>query len=433
MLLLVSVAIVSCKDKSDENIIEPISYKVTVNYGEKFKRKLSENVSVTLISTTSGKNRIQKTNSKGVANFKLVPGVYNIKTTIVLTNEKFKSLFGYDAKQEKISFSAEENNVTIDDTSKTNKIINMLTSRTGNLLFKQIYYTGSRLGSVFRSVFCQDAFFEIYNNSSETIYADGLYFAQLFNNQLKDVKSYTLSDARFDWTQSVGQTKGDKSNTYYCYADNIYQIPGSGKEYPIEPGKSIVIAATAINHKLNGEKTHYYKEDPTSVDLSRADFEVNLTNYFKSRLIPNTFGDFDNPSVTNLNIVYTLDNKELMLDAVGRDSFIIFRTNDYNSYAKVPKPSVKKVTAKTKRYVQIPNDVIIDGVETNNANKTRLFPRRLSTSIDGGYVAIDLSLREKSVMRKVDKIVDGRKILQDTNNSTNDFEIVKVNLKGWAK
>lgn len=431
VLLALSIAIVSCKD--DSNVIEPVNYKVTVNYGEKFESKLSENVTVVLTSTTSGESTTQKTDSKGVANFSVVPDVYNIKATIVLSNDTFKTLFGYDAKQKEVSFSAEENNITINSTSEAAKIVSMLTSRIGDLLFKQIYYVGSntKTGASFR-----DIFVEIYNNSNETMYADGLYFAQLYGRNPTSVKDYTLSDGQFDWSKSIGQNQGDKSNTDYSYADHIFQIPGSGTDYPIEPGKSIVIAATAINHKtplVVGDKKFSVQDPSLVADLSSADFEVNLIEYWtsigKESKIYAT--DVDNPSVTNLNVIYNLTNRELILDPLGRDSFVIFRTDDYASYAKLPNPQSTSVTENTKLYVQIPNSVIVDGVETNKTDATKLYPRRLSTAIDGGYVAVD-RYSSKSVIRKVVKEVNGRKVLQDTNNSTEDFIILeRANPGGW--
>lgn len=83
--------------------------------------------------------------------------------------------------------------------------------------------------------------------------------------------------------------------------------------------------------------------------------------------------------------------------------------------------------------MQIPNDIIIDGVEVNAEDNSRLFPRRLNSAIDGGYAFVPKgAYSSQAIVRKVVKEVDGRKILQDTNNSTNDFEVIDVPVPfGW--
>ncbi len=430
-ILLTSLVFVSC---TNDEVIEPVPYNLKVTLDKNFGNQVMKEVEVTITNTSTNSMYKATTNDAGVANFESVnPGVYNVIASIKFTKATYKAFFGIDATSDEVNFNASLENVLINATVLKDKVLELKTARIGDLVFKQIYYSGSdtKNGAVFR-----DVFFEIYNNSNEVIYADGLYFGQLYGNSSSTVRSYTLSDGQFDWSKSVGQTKGNASNSDYVYADHIYQIPGTGKENPINPGESIVIAATAINHKQPltvGTKTYAINDPSLTVDLSNADFEINLISYFNSIGKAPFATDIDNPTVPNLNVAYNLNNKDLIMDPLGRDSFVIFRADDFANFSKLASPKYTKVTSTTRLYVQIPNDVIIDAVETNKADASKLYPRRLSTALDGGYqFTPNGSFSSQAIIRKVAKTFGGRKVLQDTNNSTNDFKVLdKPTPGGW--
>ncbi len=437
-MMILAMVMTSC-EKDDEPIIKPINYTVTVNFGENFNSKEAGNVSLTLTSTTSNKTYKLTTDKSGKAIFKnIIPDTYNISASVKLKKEEFKNLFGYDIFQDEITFNAVADKIMINRESELTKKLVLSSSKIGGLLFKQIYYAGS---DRFNGASFRDLFFEIYNNSNEVIYADKLYFGIVYGNMRSSQKPYTQKDGQYDWKKSFNQTKGDKSNTDYTYVDHIYQIPGNGKDYPIKPGESIVIAETAINHKEpltitlpNGKSmVNEVKNPELTIDLSNATFEVNLTEYFKSIGRRPYIFEVDNPSVPNMNVIYNVQNMDLILDMLGRDSFILFRTDDIQKYDKLPTPNVSLINQKTKLYMQIPNDIIIDGVEVNAEDNSRLFPRRLNPAIDGGYAFVPKgAYSSQAIVRKVVKEVDGRKILQDTNNSTNDFEVIDVPVPfGW--
>jgi hypothetical protein len=72
---------------------------------------------------------------------------------------------------------------------------------------------------------------------------------------------------------------------------------------------------------------------------------------------------------------------------------------------------------------------VIDGVEVlkNNAGTgPNISLKRLQASIDAGYTFISATSGyvNESVERKVSSIDEGRVILQDTNNSTNDLVVI---------
>lgn len=432
LVLLTSIGFISCSE--DTPVIEPVSATITANFGEAFANKAIEGVTVKLSGVSNGSTYTAQTDAAGEVKFGSVnPGVYNISATIEFTKAQYLTFFGTAAAQDKVNFSGAKDNISIQKNSP-NHSVELKTSRIGDLLFKQIYYAGSDLreGAGFR-----DMFVEIYNNSNETIYADGLYFGQLYGRISTSVKAYTLANGQYDWTKSIGQTKGAKSNTDYVYADHVYKIPGTGKQHPIKAGESIVIAATGINHKqplVVGGKTYSVNNPALTIDLSGAQFEVNLIAHLNSIGKTPLDTDIDNPTIPNMEVAYHLNAREMILDPLGRDSFVIFRTKDFASLERLPNPQTTTITATTRKYLQIPNSDIIDAVETNRPDPARRFPRRLDASLDAGVASVAKGhYSSQAVIRKVAQTFGGRKVLQDTNNSDNDFSVIDVPVPGGWK
>src|SRR5690606_36701322 len=122
-----------------------------------------------------------------------------------------------------------------------------LHSDDANFVLKEIFFTGNKTpeGKTYNG----DKYFIIYNNSDEVLYADGLVLAQ----------STFLSVTKRAYTPDI------MANAFT--ADAIVMIPGDGDDYPIEPGKSFVVANNAINH---------LEYNSNSLDLTDADFELEL-------------------------------------------------------------------------------------------------------------------------------------------------------------
>ena len=68
---------------------------------------------------------------------------------------------------------------------------------------------------------------------------------------------------------------------------------------------------------------------------------------------------------------------------------------------------------------------IVDAVEFIS-DETKLEKKALPTDLDAGAIWCSGVYVHESVMRKVKEEKDGRKIYQDTNNTTNDFEVSKA-------
>jgi hypothetical protein len=96
-------------------------------------------------------------------------------------------------------------------------------------------------------------FLELYNNSDSTIHLDGKLVGRTFD----PVSAHT---APCDWTAPFRTDPGG------IWAREIQRFPGSGQDYPVHPGETVVIATDAIDHREFIDEL---------LDLSQADFEFS--------------------------------------------------------------------------------------------------------------------------------------------------------------
>lgn len=431
------IALFSCSDDELTTMTQTVGYNVQVNYDESYDNLLASNVKVTLQSTNTSETYQLMTDASGKATFgNIIPGTYDLNATITLSSEEFNTTFGYYPDTQEVIFNASIGQTVINAENTSVNLV-LKTARMGDLVIKQIYYSGSHTtqGASFR-----DQFIEIHNNSNEVIYADGLYFAQAFGILNNTTTEYVQPSGQWDWSQSYGMTLGNAANTDYLYADYIYQIPGNGTDYPIQPGGSIVLAQSALNHKAplvdnTGNPLSVLNPDLT-IDLSGADFEVNYINLRASIGLEPFKSDIENPAVPNLLISYVGKEgayhatTDMLLDNLGRDSYVIFRAENlqFNQY---PTPNFTTVDGSTKYYMQIPANIVIDGVETQHVSNN--IPRRLPETLDISSIKVFTAYNTEAVIRKTKAVVDGRVILQDTNNSAQDFVVQRANPRGFAE
>ncbi|WP_196893784.1 DUF4876 domain-containing protein [Aureivirga marina] len=425
--LVILLFVVGCSKDDDfggQNVVQPIDFTVDLSYNESFGDIQAEGVSVTLTETNSSQVYTVTSNAQGIALFEEInPGTYSLTASIAFTKETFEQTFGYDSNQDETNFNASQGNVVINE-NVTTTAVELKTAKVGDLLIKQIYYAGSHVadGASFR-----DQFIEIHNNSNEVIYADGLYIAQLFGNTSMTVKDYTLSNGQFDWSKSIGMTLGNEANTDYIYADFVYKVPGNGEQYPIQPGESIVIAQTAVNHKANytdnAGNTVEITSPELTVDLSGADFEVFIGDDYPSDI---------QTGAADMEVTYFRAGKDMVFDTNGRDGFAIFRTDaDVASFPLFRSP--KEAETKEPAYMQIPNNVIIDAVDITREDLST--PKKLPSELDASNIHVPLGkFSSQSVIRKTKTTIGSRVVLEDTNNSENDFTTLNVATpKGFAQ
>jgi hypothetical protein len=261
-----------------------------------------------------------------------------------------------------------------------------------NLIISQVYFTGSKTPSA--GTYFSDQFIQIYNNSADTVYTDSLFIGDVYGNS--------------------GQINASSQPTPYAsitdsvYLSNVWMIPGTGKQHPLAPGKSIIIAQDGIDHKNdpNGNAN-------SPVNLSGADWET-----YNER--PDN-KDADAPGVPNLTRVYFTGGFDWLMTVFG-PAVVIFTAKDtLNDLISAPVPG-STIAPRKRLHVS----KIIDGFEAlMNASSSTY--KRIPASVDAGFVYASGTYTTETARRKKNnsQLINGRRSFFDTNNSTEDFEITK--------
>lgn len=419
--------------KKEGPTIQPVDVTVNLNYADaQLKGKLDlSKVEVKLKNLSTGNMAIFKPTDGTVTMSGLAPGRYDIDASISISKESYKNATGIE-KAEDVVFNASLKNASLDFSTDIN--MELVAGLIGDFVIKQIYYAGSdnTEGALFR-----DQFIEIYNNTDQVLYADSLYIARAWGRQgTKSEAFHYQSNGQLDWSKSSGNNVGDAANTDYLYLRDLYMIPGTGKTYPVQPGKSIVIAQNALNHKApfvgNNGKEIAIRNPELTVDLSKADFEVHFGDIPGRKLFAS---DIDNPSVPNMQIL-AYDGNDWVLDNLGRDSYVIFRRSSRTEVTELkeyylPKLTTPDIDAET--YKQLPITWVTDGVEVQPTMSNDRIPKKLPVSIDSGFGFVTGGkYSSQSIIRKTEKTENGIRKLKDTNNSTEDFVVIKANPWGFA-
>ena len=253
------------------------------------------------------------------------------------------------------------------------------------LLFKEIFCAGGKSG------YTQDTYFEIVNNSDEVQYLD----------QLVLLYASAAQKAPNAW-QASGVT-----DIYYQSQGSVVAFPGNGTDYPIQPGKSVVIANDATNHK---------EADPDGIhsDLSNADWEIYL-DYSK-------MGDVDYEAPNLYPIFY--NNEYMRAFGLGffNGAYVLAKlpvtpeeyAADESSFSKTPGSTSNTI------YLGIPSKYVLDAVEAWDRDDAEHYSYFLPKD-DAHAVWAPVGFSGNALRRKVAKIENGRAYYQDTNNSSEDF------------
>ena len=268
-----------------------------------------------------------------------------------------------------------------------------------DFIISEIFFTGTLQTS--GNSYVGDSYVKIYNNTDHLLYADGL----------------ALIESKFLTTENHGYTPNIMATD--MTVDAVYVIPGSGRDHPVEPGGTILLADNAIDHRVI---------NPNSMDLSHADWE-----WYDVSTKPSV-QDIDNPLVPNLDRWYCYTQSIFMLHSRGfkayglaripvdRDIYVSDYRYDYD-YELVVAAGTFAMSASAYR---MPNEWIVDVVNLSVQAKYQW--NVTAPQLDCGWtycgtVDNDKTRFGKSVKRRVLYTApDGRQVLKDTNNSTEDFE-----------
>lgn len=369
LLLVGSAAFFSCNNDDDVKIKSyPMEVRFALNDGLAWN-----NITDAKLIVSNDKGLHDTISIKGDTTITFVQGQYNFVVTGKVKDEAAAYVQG-----------------TAGANLFQNATVNVALSKVvrSSLIFKAIYTTGGKQG------YMKDGYFEIVNNSDEVQYLDGLILSAPAGKQQN---------------KNAWQANGFE-DLYACGQGQVLAFPGSGHDYPLQPGQSVLIANDGANHKdLAGAGNH-------CPDLSKADWEVYLS-YVN--------GEIDYPA-KNLDVIF-VNNKYMKAFGLGffGRAYVLARlpqgmtpeafAADHSNIRKEPGNA-----AATMEYLVIPSKYVLDAVDIWDAQTTNHYPTFLAKDDAEGVLA-SKAWEGKCVRRKVTKVVNGRAYYQDTNNSANDF------------
>ncbi len=401
VIAIFSTLLFSCEE---DKPVPKSEVSIQVTLPEEYESK--DNITLEFSEINTGKKETAVTDAEGKLTIIISEGIYNIVATGTKTRTRTlgKEVFQdgemvtvYEDMSQEVKLVGMSENTSISGKTFSLSITLALTVESKGWVLKELYFTGSKTpeGKQYRS----DKYFEIYNNSDAVLYADGISLVE---------SAHFTFQAENRWNTVV-----DIKNA--TVAGVIFTIPGTGTDHPVQPGESIVLCDVGINHQT---------ENPNSFDLSTADFE-----WFED--FPDM--DVDVPEVPNLIKNYSYSLRVWSPHNRGYCSYLIFKQEgsmeDFleANMVQVPNASGSKMITRYK----IPNEYVLDAVEVSTPSG--FASKAFDTSLDFTYTHCGDGNAErfgKCIRRKVLKVVDGRKIYQDTNNSAEDFESTVTPMPG---
>ena len=395
-LAVLLVTLASCVNYDDASrlvdvkvqLLAPKEYKSGATIGEQ---------EITL--KTGGLTRTAKTDASDVAVFlQTMPDVYTISTAWELTGDEYTEKTGSTGVVSGYIVTASLNDQPVSEVQESEPLkLQATISMKPAIVISKIYSSGSKarpeLGG---KNYLSGKYFEIYNQSGEDINVAGLYFGLLDST---NPIPYTLQNLYDD-----PQIKGEK-----VVVKQVFRIP-TDKEYILKGGQSIILTNSAVDHSDVSD----YEQD-----LTHADFEAVGVNDKLEH----------NENVPKLITVFTSSGGAAIMNLVqgGPCGIIIFETDeDVSTWEKVYGYGK---TSGSITYMLVPKKYVKDGVDflkNKNVTGPDLAAKRLYPELDASCThinAINGYSGEVLYRRTASKAPDGRKILMDTNNSSNDFKV----------
>lgn len=340
------------------------------------------------------------TDNSGTALFTLPAGIYSAEVSKVTDDGYFRNV--YNGSLSDIVIGHGSNTVTLPVTQTSMQTANPL-------LIKELYIGGCRKNDG-SGIFALDKCVIIYNNSADAVPLDNIALGMVepYNAEASEhtfLNNGVLDYAQEDWIPAI--------NGIWYFQDG--QQIGPYSELVINTCGAIDNTLTYSNSVNYANPAYYctYDVEATSVDGGK----YNNTGYYPSpaEVIPT--------SHYLKAVKYGKGNAWPMSQT--SPAVILFRTEGVtpqqfgDDSGNIVYP-VGKQDNIVYACLRVPRQWVLDAVEVYNTNKPAECRKRLTPDLDNGYITL-YNGQGHSLVRKVEKTVDGHIIYQDTNNSTNDF------------
>jgi hypothetical protein len=238
-------------------------------------------------------------------------------------------------------------------------------------------------------------YLELYNNADTTVYLDGVLVG--------DALGQAVSQPAF----SCELTAPFRTDPAGIWTQELAAFPGTGRQYPLAPGATAVVAIDAIDHSvlLDG-----------MLDLRGADFEFLGQADVDNPTVPNMIDHSLSPSVFGHGIAF-MGFAEVAVLGRAVPTATLHRGNvppSETSYYRIDRDDVLDVFATTTTYylTRQPPLTLCDAMVNVALDRKHGF---FLEERDDDYLF--------SMSRKVlATLPDGRKLLQHTRTSASDFQ-----------
>ncbi len=389
------VGITACMEnmKSDEFTGEAISEEVVVRVTMPEGYHYSvEGLMVTLVDNVSGLSYSGTTNAQGVATISVAPGFYTASTE---TSYRDSGGIIYLFNGQTLGIEALKGSATKEVE------INLRGSKSSQIVIKEIYYGGC-FNSATNKSYNKDQYITLYNNSDQPAFLDSLCLAVVhpFNAPTNGRLS--------DWVKPGTSELRDSIPA----ASMVWMFPGTGQDNILEPAQEVVLCLNAIDH------TVAVKE---SVNLGKAGYWAIYDLVMTRGQTPPEAGVHLLSGIwktgTATAFVLSTQSPGLFIFTLGGKTPEQYKIDNFSLH---PTSSSLSQAA-----LLVDKALVLDGVECfRSATDTK----RFQPEIDNGFVMTPGSGQGYSVIRKVDveetALAGGRIVYMDTNNSSNDFEVL---------
>ena len=272
-----------------------------------------------------------------------------------------------------------------------------------------------------------DQYITIYNPSKQTLYLDSL---AIVTNQI---------DPRIIFEFAPGD---NFVNSYYG-VNSIMCFPGKGKDFPVKPGQTIVIANHAVDHAKdyekylddNGENLKEYEGIDQFLDLSKADFEWSpSTDKNNNPNVPDLTPITPNRAISTISAAVGLALVRLTWSPATFAQFEK-RNPEADKKAKVKNPihyiNVTNTDFADFMAIEIPFNKVIDCMTICPRRRYQMKP----STLDKGFLGVAednfSSYSNENILKvmglSLQRKFDGKGFV-DTDNTTLDFEVKPATL-----
>lgn len=391
VLLLISAWGCSDIDKDNPYDNQLYTLQITAIYPDEYTDYLREGVTVNIEDIDRGNSYKTVTDKNGIARFALTNGIYRIQISDKTDRHIFNGL------ADKVRLIDE--NVTLN--------LPLTYSKAGTIIIKEIYSGGCTKLPI-EGTYQSDKYMILHNNDSEVQYLDSLCFGTLdpYNSQATNV-----------WVTQDEATGATIFPDFVPIVQCIWQFGGTGKSFPLAPGEDAVVA-------INGAIDHA-AQYPLSVNLNKPGYFVCYNNVHFWNTVYHPAPGNQITADHYLDVVIKTGQANAYTFSLSSPATVIFKAQNITiqDYVLATGSVIQKPGSTVDRIIKIPFEWVIDGVEIYYGGSSNN-KKRISPSIDAGYVTQSALFDGRSLHRRVDEEATreaGYEILEDTNNSSSDF------------